>query len=59
VSGTITQQLVMAATSGESNGLTFRLTATVTFNGTAVVPLIVGNRTFQLDLGSGVVRETG
>ena len=57
--GTITQQLVMAATSGESNGLTFRLTATVTFNGTAMVPLIVGNRTFQLDLGSGVVRETG
>jgi len=59
VSGTITQQLVMAATSGESNGLTFRLTASVTFNGTAMVPLIVGNRTFQLDLGSGVVRETG
>jgi hypothetical protein len=59
VTGTITQQLVMAATSGESNGLTFRLTATVTFNGTATVPLIVGNRTFQLDLSSGVVRETG
>jgi hypothetical protein len=59
LSGTITQQLVMAATSGESNGLTFRLTATVTFNGTATVPLIVGNRAFQLDLSSGVVRETG
>jgi hypothetical protein len=59
VTGTITQQLVMAATSGESNGLTFRLTATVTFNGTNLVPLIVGNRSFQLDLGSGVIHETG
>jgi hypothetical protein len=57
--GTITQRLVLAATSGESSGLTFRLEATVTFNGTARVVLLVGNHSFTLDLSTGVATETG
>lgn len=55
VTGSISQQLTLAATSGESTGQTFHLQATVSFNSTELVPLIVGNRTFTLNLATGAV----
>ena len=57
-SGTVVQQLTLQATSGESTGLTFHLQASVTFNGTPIVPLIVGDHSFSLNLATGVVAQT-
>ena len=58
-SGSMTQQLYLAATSGESSGLTFRLQAAVMFNGTPLVPLTVGGRAFVLNLNTGIITESG
>ncbi len=54
-SGTATTQVQFTTTSGDDAGTTGSLTATVTFNGTASVPLMIGNREYTLDLASHTV----
>ncbi len=58
-SGTITGQLTVTSTSGSDNGKTYQLTGTITFNGTANVPLTVNQTVFTVDLASGTAVQSG
>lgn len=57
-SGTATTSMNLEATGGPDDGETATITAVVTFNGTADVPIRIGNTTYVLDLETGVVTET-
>jgi hypothetical protein len=52
VSGTVTRQ-VTAVRDGEAGAQTQTRTATLTFNGTRLATLVVGDRTFTVDLATG------
>jgi hypothetical protein len=52
LSGTVTRQ-VTATRDGEQGSATRTRTATLTFNGTRLATMVVGDRTFTVDLASG------
>lgn len=54
-SGKATTTMNLEATSGSDDGETATITAVVTFNGTADVPIRIGETTYQLNLDTGVV----
>jgi hypothetical protein len=54
-SGTITRQVTSARDVAGGSAQPNTRTATVTFNGTQFVPLVVGGQTFTLDLATGTV----
>ncbi len=56
-SGSATTQVQFTATSGDDMGTTGTLTATVTFNGTGTVPLMIGSHEYTLNLASHTVTE--
>jgi hypothetical protein len=55
LSGTITRQVTFSGQSTAGHARSGTRTATVTFNGTQFVPLVVGDRTFTLDLATGKI----
>jgi hypothetical protein len=55
LSGSITRQVTFSRDAGTGQRRSGTRTATVTFNGTQFVPLVVGDRTFTLDLATGKV----
>lgn len=62
LSGTITRQVHGMATvsrPGVTKSFTIDRTATITFNGTRYVPLVVGSHEFTLDLLTGRVSQLG
>jgi hypothetical protein len=58
-SGTVTGQLTVKSTSGADNGKSYQLNGTITFNGTAEVPLVVNQTTFIVDLATGTAVQSG
>lgn len=54
-SGTVTSNVEMEVTGGPDDGKTADVTVTVTFNGTATVPLKVGNSNYTLNLATRTV----
>ncbi len=60
ISGTITRDVTgtgVVTKNGKTKSITISRTVTITFNGTEVVPLVVGSDTFSLDLGTGVATK--
>lgn len=57
LSGTVTRTITVTITAGEDNGRTITRTATVTFNGTSMVPLTIGDSTFTIDLANRRIRR--
>jgi len=58
LSGSITRQISLSRNGEQGNPRARSHTATVTFNGTQFVPIVVGDRTLTLDLATGkVVRK--
>ncbi|MEJ7811119.1 MAG: hypothetical protein WKG32_11970 [Gemmatimonadaceae bacterium] len=53
LSGAITHQVAASRDRAQGDPQSRTRTATVTFNGTQFVPLVVGDRTFTLDLATG------
>lgn len=50
VSGTISRQVTVTITGGKHDGKVISRTATITFNGTQFVPIVVNDQTFTFDL---------
>jgi len=55
LSGSITRQISLSRDGEQGSPRARSRTATVTFNGTQLVPLVVGDRTLTLDLATGKV----
>lgn len=58
LSGTITRQVSFTREASTGQQRSGTRIATVTFNGTQFVPLVVGGRTFTLDLATGKVQRS-
>jgi len=58
-SGTISGQLTVTSNSGSDVGKTYQVTGTITFNGTAEVPLTVNQTTFTVNLATGAAVQSG